>query len=471
MARHHPLFKDLSEIVGESNVIDDPVLLAAYSQDASLLPPHYPELVVRPGSVEEVVEVVKLANRTKTPIIPTGGRASMCGASLPLKGGITLDLTRLNKVLDVDEANLKATVECGITWGALLHELAKVGYEPCFKGPYSGHAATVGGSISSNTIGLGSTKWGQAGDAVVSLEVVLPTGEVLRTGTAANPKAPPYLRYVVGPDLTGIFCGDHGIFGVKTKATIKIQSPPKAIGYSSFGFSDLGSAVKAFWEIQKTQLAEDMVILCDRKSIEQILPEAPQVFEGVEALFVFIVQAPDEGVCSAIKDYLDSLAVNHGGRDLGEMFPKTFWESKYEMITPLFEWGMWTATCHALPTLKIPEATREAITLFKEYRVDELGMNYIATAMACGSNAVSYVAHTYFDPSDQEKRKIAEEIWTRRKRRVFEYGACPYWTGVGWYKEAVEYMSHEWHEALKKLKRALDPNNVMNPGAFEIWEV
>ena len=466
---HHPLYDKLREIVGEQNVSDEEYVLIAYSRDVSPLPPHKPDIVVRPKSVDEVVSIIELANETKTPVMATGGRASMCGACLPLKGGIMIDMTRMNKVLDIDEDRLIVETEAGITWANLLYEVEKKGYKLGYRGPYSGHAATVGGSISCNSTGLGGAKWGQAPDGVVSLEVVLPTGEVLETGTAVNPYAKRFARYCFGPDLTGLFLGDHGILGVKTKVALKIYPKPEAVLYGCYGYKDLESCAKAFYQIQRTGLAEDLVILCNRKSIEYILPDAATAFAGIEALFVYIIEAETRKIGEAIKEYLDSIAVKHGGIDLGTMFPEMFWNAKYEMITPLFEWGPeWAGSCHLLETTRIVEATKKSVELFKKYKFDELGIKYIITAMCAGRTVCVFTAHPYFSSLDKKQREVVLKYWEERKREIIKYGGCFYWTGVGLYPIVVELLRKEWWNVLVKIKKALDPNCIMNPGAFKI---
>ena len=159
--RHH-LYEDLAAISGSRHVMDQEWAIEAVSRDNSIegeLAHLRPDVIVRPGGEEEVIEIVKLANETKTPIIPTGARTSCGGASLPKHGGINIDLLRMNKI-EVHEEYMAYTVGPGVVWSHLHDALYKKGFKSGFKGPYSLSTATVAGSVSSNSIGIGSAKWG-----------------------------------------------------------------------------------------------------------------------------------------------------------------------------------------------------------------------------------------------------------------------------------------------------------------------
>lgn len=208
------MLSELQAIVGESNATDRDTVLIAYSRDASLVDTLKPDYVVRPQTIEHISEILKLANQTKAPVIAAGGRCGMGGACLPLKGGIMLDMTGINHV-SASKDNMTVKVGAGCTWGNLLYQLKEQGFKPGFRGPYSGHSATVGGSVSSNSVGLASAKWGQAPQGVTSLKVVLPEGDILETGSRINLNARPFNRFNCTADITGLFCGDHSLLSVK----------------------------------------------------------------------------------------------------------------------------------------------------------------------------------------------------------------------------------------------------------------
>jgi len=177
-----------------------------------------PDLVIRPGDPYEVSTIIDLANRLKLPIWPRGGGVTPLGAGMPLKPyGILLDMTRMNSI-EIDEEDMVAVAEAGTTFGSFIHELRKKGLDT-FRGPGSGLAASVGGAASMSSNWHASLKYGGIGDVMKGLELVLPNGEIIRTASAYKWPHKFFSRYQGTPDLTGLFIGDHGTLGVKTKVS------------------------------------------------------------------------------------------------------------------------------------------------------------------------------------------------------------------------------------------------------------
>ncbi len=459
------MLSELHAIVGEPNASNRDTVLVAYSRDASLIDTLKPEYVVRPHTAEHISAILKLANQTKTPVIAAGGRCGMGGACLPQKGGIMLDMTGMSHV-SVNDKNMTATVGAGCTWGKLLHELQQHGLKPGFRGPYSGHSATVGGSVSSNSVGLASAKWGQAPQGVTSLKLVLPEGDILETGSCINPNARPFNRFNCTADLTGLFCGDHSLLGVKCEITVRVYDYPEAVEYCCFGFSTIEDATGAFYQIQKLMIAEDMTMVCDRASIRGVIEEMADLFPDIESLFVVIIEEPTAAIASAKQELCQKIAQKHHGKDLGDMFPKMYWNSKFEMITPLFKYGMWNATCHCLETYRIPEIVHDLEKTFKKYKIAKKGLFGLMCAMPALNNTVSFVGHVYAKEDDLMSLELIRNMWEEKKKDIWRYGGVPYWTGIAWYPHLA--MTPSFRDTLTRIKKALDPNCILNPGAFGI---
>jgi len=459
------MLSELQAIVGGSNASDRDTVLTAYSRDASLIDTLKPEYVVRPQTAEHISDILLLANKTKTPVIAAGGRCGMGGACLPQKGGIMLDITGINHV-SVNKDNMTATVGAGCTWGNLLYELKDQGFKPGFRGPYSGHSATVGGSVSSNSVGLASAKWGQAPQGVTSLKVVLPEGDILETGSRINLNARPFNRFNCTADLTGLFCGDHSLLGVKYEITLRVYDYPEAVAYCCFGFSSIEDAAGAFYEIQKLMIAEDMTMVCDKASIKGVIEEMADLFPDIESLFVVIIEEPSQEIASAKQTLCQKIAHTYKGKDLGDMFPKMYWDSKFEMITPLFKYGMWNATCHCLETYRIPEIVHDLKKTFNKYNIEKKGLFSLICAMPSLNNTVSFVGHVYCMENDETHLEEIKKMWEEKKEDIWNYGGVPYWTGIAWYPHL--HMSTAFRKTLTKIKKALDPHCILNPGAFGI---
>lgn len=225
----------LEEIVGAQYVSDDPISLVVYSRDYSSLPAQKANIVVLPGCTEEVSEIMRLANRTDTPVTVRGGAttAALCTA----KEGIILDLNRMNKILKIDEdACLYLTAQGGTSIYQITKELDKRGFILAGR-PMFGPVASIGAWV--NTVGIGGNcaRYGYFSENVTGIEVVLPSGEIVRTGVNGLQNCDPYCRYTHTSDLTGIFVGSRGSMGVVTEVSTRIFPKPESVGFITLGYN------------------------------------------------------------------------------------------------------------------------------------------------------------------------------------------------------------------------------------------
>lgn len=239
----------LQDIVGPEHVLADPDSIDRYSADA--LTPYrayyadaafdrLADIIVRPADTNEVSSVVALAQKRSIPVIPYGGGTGVMGGILPVEGGIILDVSRLNRLLNVDSPSLTADVEAGMVLQDLYDGLKPYGLMPGHD-PYSVPIATVAGTISTNGVGYRAAAFGPMGDQVVALEVVLPDGRVIETR--------PVPKQSSGPDLNHLFIGSEGVFGVITRATIKVFRQPEANAYATMEFADFADGFAAVAEM------------------------------------------------------------------------------------------------------------------------------------------------------------------------------------------------------------------------------
>ena len=222
----------LAALIGSANVLTDEAERRFHATDVYAAR-EVPDAVVRPGSVAELQAVVRAAADVGAPVVVRGGGASYTDGYLHARpGGITIDTCRL-KDIAIDETNATVTVGAGVTWAELQTALASKGWRTPFWGPFSGLAATIGGSCSQNSISHGP---GVSAESVVSFDIVTGTGDLLRTGSAGSKVGIPFFRFF-GPDLTGLFTGDCGALGVKASITLKMIRRREAFEAASFSFA------------------------------------------------------------------------------------------------------------------------------------------------------------------------------------------------------------------------------------------
>jgi FAD/FMN-containing dehydrogenase len=248
----------LIALLGRENVISDKSDLIFYSTDVYRRADIDAALVIRPGTLEELSEAVRLCTDNGLTIIPRGGGLSYTAGFLPVRpGSVVVDLQRLNRIVEINATDMYVTVECGATWQSLYEALKPLGLRTPYFGPMSGSMSTVGGALSQGSIFLGSTQYGATADSVLSLEIVLADGSILSTGSAVGVKnSGPFFRNY-GPDLAGIFLQDAGAFGFKARATLRLIKTPEHSGFVSFTFKNHADLLGAMSEVSRRGLAAE----------------------------------------------------------------------------------------------------------------------------------------------------------------------------------------------------------------------
>jgi FAD/FMN-containing dehydrogenase len=225
----------LGSAIGREHVLTDPTEREFHAMDVYNFR-ELPLAVARPGSVADLQAVVRIAASAGVALVARGGGASYTDAYLPATANsVLVDSSRLNRIVEINAEDMYVTVEPGVTWHDLWQAVKAKGLRTSFWGPFSGLRATVGGSTSQNAVSLGSGNFGISADAVLGFEVVLASGELLRTGAHAAANGTPFFRWY-GPDLTGLFCGDAGALGIKARITLRLIKDPPYFGAASFGF-------------------------------------------------------------------------------------------------------------------------------------------------------------------------------------------------------------------------------------------
>ncbi len=500
------LIKEIEEIVGKENVSINPVELKAYSRD--ILPreiislqygklPSPPQLVVWPGSTEEVRAVAHLADKYQIPIIPLGGASGVCGGTIALRGGITIDLKRMNRILNIDEISLLAEVESGIIGEWLERKLNQKGYT-LGHFPSSIYCSTLGGWIATRGAGQLSSKYGKIEDMVVSLEVVLPDGSLLRTRTVP--------RSATGPSLNHIFIGSEGTLGIITKAVLRIWKYPEERIFQGFMFPDLHQALTAIRLIFQQGLKPAVVRLYDpvdtffssfggtleekeekpkkskkekRALINLLRRSIPYIYHPWFANRLIQRFAHHSKLVLVFEGESETTALEHkiacqickeqGGIDLGEAPAKNWWKHRYRVsytMSVAFDFGFFVDTI-------------EVATLWDNlenlYYTMQRAISKNALVMAHFSHAYREGCSIYFSIAStaktyKDKLRLYDQIWKDALDACQKAGgALSHHHGIGFLK--AKWMQSEQGGAsplLSAIKRAIDPKGIMNPGKLGI---
>ncbi|ODT82436.1 MAG: hypothetical protein ABS76_07390 [Pelagibacterium sp. SCN 64-44] len=270
--------------------------LELYATDVFYQAPHKPIAVFRPASEDDVQRLVREAAASGVGLYSRGGGLSYSAGYLPARPDCALvDLSGLDRILELNVQDRYVTVEAGVTWSALRDALRPHGLTTPFWGTFSGRNATVGASVSQGAKFFGSASRGTSAESVLGLRVVTGTGELIQTGSAADANSTPFFRNY-GPDLTGLFLGDCGAFGIKTAVTLQLIPMARGEAFVSFSFDDPAAQMGAMAQIGAELLASECLgmdpfsaqsrmqsegLLADLKTVGQIVRGASSLSSGL----------------------------------------------------------------------------------------------------------------------------------------------------------------------------------------------
>ena len=255
------IVSELSEILPRDAILDTPDQTVRYSSDETAI--HYqPDCVVLPKNTEQIAGVMEIASRHKIPVTPRGGGSGLTGGALPVKGGILLVMTDMDEILEIDTDNMTATAQPGIILEEFQNSILEKGlfYPP---DPNSFESAALGGTIAENAGGPKTVKYGVTSDYVMGLTVVLPDGEIIRTG-GKNRKC--VARY----NLTQLFTGSEGTLGIITEITVRLIAKPESVKTMLALFPDFRDGAKAVSAIISARLVPSTLEFLDRLAVHLV---------------------------------------------------------------------------------------------------------------------------------------------------------------------------------------------------------
>ncbi|MFX0020649.1 MAG: FAD-binding oxidoreductase, partial [Promethearchaeota archaeon] len=447
----------LENIVGKDFVSSREEDLYIYSQDPGASLPRQVDFVVMPENVEEIQKIVKLANQEKIPIVPMGGGLTLSGLIIPVKGGIVMDMKRMNKIIEINVLSKYALIEAGVTTGQLLSFLNEnyPNLQPPI--PDAPPSATVAGNVLIYGSGYLSQKYGDHGSMINGLEVVLPKGDVCKMGSCAVSKY--WFARGPIPDLIGLFISSFGTMGIVTKLSIQLFDKPKFREVVFGLLNDPKDIPNALLKLTETGLAEDVILGMQDK---------PDWVKGYIILITYVTGETQEEIDSHTKT-----------------FKRIFRKAKARYMKPperlrqnYLKKPIITAATAAdyrkgggfeyvganMPLENIPEAYRRGAEISKKYGiVPTLGSRLIRGT----HNIVMFFSYS-FNRSDPKDKENARNALHETNKLALELGGIPWKAELSGQQLILEKMDPNYKKLFDNIRNTIDPNGIMNPGNWEV---
>jgi len=448
-------FKKLRGIVGRTHCSRKKEDLVCYAYDATGHN-YMPDAIVFPQNTEEVSRILKAANEDRFFVIPRGSGSGMTGGSLAVSGGVVLVMTRFDRIHHIDKDNLIAHVEPGLVTGYFHRVVEKEGlfYPP---DPSSSEFSTLGGNLAECAGGPRAIKYGVTRDYVLGVEAVIPTGEIITTGTQTT-------KGVVGYDLTRLLIGSEGTLGVITSMTLRLLPLPEAVKTMSVVFTQVETAAETVSEIIRCSIIPRTIEFMDNASIRCVenhlkigLPTE------ADALLIIEVDGKSHDIDMTIEE-LKTICMSRGANRVdiarSQEDVERLWKARKSISPALFQYGPDKINEDiVVPRSKIPDMVR----MINRLRV-ETGLMIVSFGHAGDGNI-------HFNIMLDKKNKVALEKANAAIETLFDYtlelgGTISGEHGVGITK--TRYMPKEIGPTelllMKKIKKAFDPNGILNPG-------
>jgi len=448
---------EFRSIVGDEWFLDTTEDLATYSYDG-FLPEFQPDAIVIPGSTNDISRIMRIANREKINITPRGAGTNICGGSVAKKGGLVIAFHRMNRILEIDPENRCAVVQPGVVNADLQKEVARYGlmYPP---DPASMFVSTIGGNVALNAGGPRGVKYGATRDYLLGLEVVLPSGEVIKTGGKT-------LKNASGYDLTRLFCGSEGTLGIFTQIIVRLIPLPPAKATLQAIFSDLDDAATTVSAIIGSGIVPTTLELMDRVVLDAIGDYGGAKFSK-EAQAVLLIEVDGEAsLVEAQGRRIERFCKERGATEVERARSveeaERLWQARRTAFGSV---ARLTPNCivedATVPVKKVPEILKKIVELANKYRLK------IAVLAHAGDGNLHPLIMTDLRDKEEMARidKALEEIY----EAAMEMGGTlsgEHGIGIAKKKFMPMQFSQSAIEIMRGIKKVFDPNNILNPGSF-----
>lgn len=454
------LLKQFQTICGPDQVFTDDEKLTKYATDETEDLEFIPEVVARPNTATQVSELLKLCHENKIPVTPRGAGTGLSGGALPVAGGLVIAMERFNKIISIDERNLQATVEPGVINYHFQEEVKKKGlfYPP---DPASWGSSFLGGNLSHSSGGPKAVKYGTTRDYVLNMEVVLPTGEIIMTGADT-------LKYSTGYNLTHLMIGSEGTLGIITKIVFRLLPLPSHDLLMLVPFFSAEKACEAVSEVFRKGIIPSAMEFMERDAIEWSIKYAGEVNFTVrldwEALLLIEVDGNHQEVLYSDCEVISQVMTDFGA---GEILFADSAEQKN---------ALWKIRRKVGEAVKSNSVYKEEDTVVRRAElpvllrgVKEIGKRY-GFISVCYGHAGDGNLHVNIIKGDMNEADWNEKL-PHGIREIFELckqlgGTISGEHGIGWVQKPYMsvVMSEKHFELFRGIKKAFDPNGILNPG-------
>lgn len=451
------VINELSTFVGAENVLisdEDRICYAYDAQSVECLP----DAIVRPADAGQIAAVISLANQERFPVAPRGAGSGLSGGSVPARGGVVLDLTRMNRVIEIDPANLHATVEPGVITASLAREAEKLGllYAP---DPGSMKVSTIGGNVAENAGGLRAIKYGVTRDYLMQVRGVSPTGELFQSGAKTH-------KCVTGYDLVSLLCGSEGTLGVVTEVTVRLIPMPQCRQSMTATFATASAAGSAVAAIIAARLTPATLEIIDNFTLARIEDYAHL---GLPVDAGALLLAEFDGPSCTVEEDADACA---------NLLRDNAAQSVRIADDPIERDMIWEARRVALAALSRARPTTflEDVTVPLPRLAEMIeAVERIAQETALPIGTFGHAGDGNLHPTiltdqrdDQEMVRVRNAIDRIMQTALEMGGTLSGEHGIGFVK--APFLANEVGagsiDMMRKIKTALDPNGILNPGKF-----
>ncbi len=456
--------KKLREIIGETNIILEKEKMIDYSHDEYSLDDiaHYPDVVVKPESTEQVSKILKYCNEKNLPVTPRGGATGLCGGSVPIYGGVVLSLEKMKKIIEIDTDNLTATVESGVMLMDFYPEVEKQGL---FFPPHPGdESATIGGVIATNAGGARAVKYGVIRDFIKGIEIVLPDGSIQNIGGK-------FIKNSSGYSLLHLMIGSEGTLGIITQATISLMSPPKVIYTLVIPYDNIHDAIKTVPAILKNKIMPMAIEFVEKKPIEitEIFMNKKWPYsEGKAHLMIIVDGNTDEEVMNTA-EAISEIALSNNALDVIVADAESKQANILEIRSNIYE-AMKKYLLEILD-ITVPRSQIGNYVDDVEKTAEEFDTWLPTYGHAGDGNVHTHIMKARWEDGEWKEITGWEEKYTKIRDRLHEIGKkyngiVSGEHGIGIIKKDYLklFIDEKLIDIMKNIKKIFDPKNILNPG-------